>query len=349
MSRLALTVVIVLLALPSAARADGVLILEAGGGLLASGSGGEPATVEPVVGVAGTFDRRVGLAGGGYLGTGISSALDLVGWTPEDRSFLSLILGGAAPGGPRWRAEAGCSLSAADLLVAPEWSLQVRGSQGSQDSAALWARYEGAAVFDGDDEEDHLLQVLRLGVTADPSIRFGWRVDAGALGRLWWQWPLYTPAGVQGDEWRRDVDLAARVSLNGLAGYFGEWSLDTAVTRRFSDANRWPGDLEERSEDRWTAGLGAGVGWSPTAAVGIELGASVEGALYPYRAALDAAGAPTGAELRTLSLSADLRADWSPDGRRYLFLSALLRQTVSNEPGEREVEAGVRAGLDLRL
>ena len=226
----------------------------------------------------------------------------------------------------------------------PRWQAGLRLGGGAVQGLLS---YRGSYLYQPDDVEDFLYQGLKLGVEWERSIRLGLR--AGVEGG-WEYWPDYSllgsggvPTGVP----RQDALGGLTVGLDGLAGFFLDWSVEASAGLRWSTANRYPSvvvGLEEDSENNLYAELRAAADWSPHRTVGLRLTGFLRPEWYLARAALTAAG--TGELLRVLSLGLKARADWTPNDRLFLVLEGAAGSRLANDPEEERWNATVLAGVE---
>jgi len=227
----------------------------------------------------------------------------------------------------------------------PRWQAGLRfGGEAAQGILS----YRGSYLYQPDDQEDFLYQGLRLGAEWERSLRLG--LTAGLEGG-WEYWPEYWlldslgfPTGVP----RQDVVGALQAGLDGLAGFFLDWSLGASAGLRWSTANRFITGLglEEGSENNLYAAIQAAADWSPHRAVGLQLEGFLRQEWYLTRAALTAGGADTGESLRVLSLGLTARADWTPNDRLFLVLEGSMGRRFANDPAEERWNAFLQAGVE---
>jgi hypothetical protein len=303
---------------------------------------------------------RDALADGGYLGLAASARVLTYFGSPmvsADSEKLSLEAG-LPLGRSLVELEGGLDASAvgdgedpAHLL--PSWQAGLRfGPEGAQGILS----YRGSYLYQPGDVEDFLYQGLRLRGEWERSIQLGFW--AGLEGG-WEYWPQYlryasgdtldNPTG----EARQDVVGSLQAGLDGLAGFFLDWSLEASAGLRWSTANRYPSvllGLEEGSENNLFADLRASLDWSPHRAVGLRLEGFLRQEWYLTRAALTAAPyAHTGDTLRVLSAGLAARADWTPNDRLFLVLEGSAGRRFANDPAEARWSASLEAGVEYRF
>jgi hypothetical protein len=229
----------------------------------------------------------------------------------------------------------------------PSWQAGLRLGTGKTRGILT---YRGSCLYQPEDVEDFLYQGLRLGVEWERSIRLG--LSAGLEGgwEYWPEYPMYDLSGALTGVPRQDLVAGLQAALEGLAGFFLDWSLEASSGLRWSTANRYPSallGLEEGSENSLYAGLAASANWSPHRAVGLRLEGFLRQDWYLTRAALTAALADTGERLRMFSLGLSARADWTPNDRLFLVLEAELGRSFANDPAEQRWNAALQAGVEL--
>jgi hypothetical protein len=228
----------------------------------------------------------------------------------------------------------------------PRWQAVLK--LGGEDLLGLLT-YRGSYLYQPQDVEDFLYQGLGLGAEWEHSIRLG--LEAG-LECGWEYWPdflLRDGGGALTDVPRQDLVGVLRAGLDGLAGFFLDWSLEASAGLRWSTANRYISSLsllEEGSENNLFAALQAAAGWSPHRAVGLRLDGFLRQEWYLTRAALTAGGADTGEFLRVLSLGLTARADWTPNDRLFLVLEGSAGRRFANDPVEERWNATLQAGVE---
>jgi len=330
-------------------------------GLLLGGGGGgtwyeEPDTGEEALPLAALNLRagwRQSLETGGYFG--FTAAGRLTGYLAEVSTFtdveaLDLILG--LPLGAH-RMELGAGLTASAMgtgddpaHLRPEWRAELMLGRGKLHGEA---EDLGSWLWQPADVEDVLSQGARLTAVLDPSIRLGFRGSLRGAWEYWPDFPLYDGTGAVSGERRQDGLGELELGLEGLAGFFFDWSLGVSTGLRWSNANRYLtvlGRLEENSESNGYAGAEAGFQWSPSRALGLQLDGFLRQEWYLERAALTAAGADTGERLRVLSAGFSLRGDWTPNGRLFLALEGSAGRRFANDPAEERWNVTLEAGVE---
>ncbi|OHD73761.1 MAG: hypothetical protein A2V99_03125 [Spirochaetes bacterium RBG_16_67_19] len=228
----------------------------------------------------------------------------------------------------------------------PRWQAGLRLGPGDFQGILT---YRGSYLYQPDDVEDFLYQGLSLGAEWERSLRLGLSAGLDFGWEYWPDWFLLNGAGASTGVPRQDVLGGLRIGLDGLAGFFLDWSLEASTGLRWSTANRYPSlalGLEEGSENSLYAALRAEADWSPHRSVGLQLGSFLRQEWYLTRAALTAASVDTGETLRVLSLGLTARADWTPNNRLFLVLEGSLGRRFANDPAEERWNASMQAGLE---
>jgi len=230
--------------------------------------------------------------------------------------------------------------------VHPRWQAGLRF--GGETAQGIFS-YRGSYLYQPDDDGDFLYQGLRLGAEWERSLRLGL---AAGLEFGWEYWPEYwllDGLGAFTGVARQDVVGELQVGLDGLAGFFLDWSLEACAGLRWSTANRFITGLglEEDSENHLFAAIRAAADWSPHRAVGLQLEGFLRQEWYLTRAALtEAPFADTGESLRVLSLGMTVRADWTPNDRLFLVLEGSAGRRFANDPAEERWNASLQAGVE---
>lgn len=230
--------------------------------------------------------------------------------------------------------------------LGPGWQAGLRLGQGRLRGILA---YRGSYLYQPDDVEDFLYQALRLDLEWERSIRLGFSAGLEGGWQYWPQYPMYDGSGALTGVPRQDAVGELRAGLEGLAGYFLDWSLEASGGLRWSTANRYIAALlllEEGSENSLYAGLAAAADWSPHRAVGLRLEGFLRQDWYLTRAALTAAGADTGEQLRVISLGLSARADWTPNDRLFLVLEGSAGRGFANDPAEARWNVELKAGME---
>jgi hypothetical protein len=269
-----------------------------------------------------------------YFGSPLLSAdserLDLQAGLPLGRSLVEL--------------EGGLDASAMGdgeepVHLHPRWQAGLR--LGGGDFQGILT-YRGSYLYQPDDAEDFLYQGLSLSAEWERSLRLGFSAGLECGWEYWPDYFLLNGSGASTGVPRQDLVGGLRIGLEGLAGFFLDWSLEASTGLRWSTANRF----EEGSENSLYAALRAAADWSPHRAIGLQIGGFLRQEWYLTRAALTAASVDTGETLRVLSLGLTGRADWTPNNRLFLVLEGSVGRRFANDPAEERWNASVQAGLE---
>jgi hypothetical protein len=312
-------------------------------------AGADPVPVSRAVASV-SYGYRRGLDPEGFLAVAsrAEAALESDG-TIEDREVLGL--DARLRRGPGFL-DGGFDARASALEDSPYFAVDGRlgyRSAGQPVEAGAWL--VGLLDARPQDDEDRVGGGLRAALLVQPSVRFSLETSAGLVAESWFDADLLTPSGSPSGDTRADVVADLRFSAGGLAGYFTEWSLSLYGIGRLSNADRLvaPGMVDSDSESRVGAGIEGSLSWSPTRRFGLELRGRAEPSWYRGRAALTAAGAPSGESLITLYGAASLRADWAIGPRASLILEAAAETTTANDPAEESWSSWARAGIEISL
>jgi hypothetical protein len=228
----------------------------------------------------------------------------------------------------------GSSLGTVDLPP----HVQTGWNVGLQTPGEPWRgefQLRGDYLFQPDDNQDALYQAARVSLTYDPSIRWG---ITSAVEGGWEYWPEYPMAG---EERRQDILLRAETGLEGLLGYFLDWSLLGYGGVRLSNLN---GSADGQSS--WFLAGETDLSWSPHRRVSLQLGGFTRYESWLEREALSSGGTPTGEALYVLSLGLDGRADWTPNGKVFLVLEGSAARRLANDPAEERWNLSAALGLE---
>ena len=296
---------------------------------------------------------RSSLDGGGY----VSVLSDITGLLVNGSSFQDqeFIRGKAAfPSGPN-RIEPEVSLLSSVLgyyasgpFVNPQWNLGYRISMNDEASSVSLV-YSGYLALLSESSDDVFREGLRAVLRVDPSIRWALDIGAGGGWELWYETDLFHAGGPVTGQNRQDWILDGNVAMDGLLGYFADWSWETRLTWRSSNANLFldPDLFMPDTESRLILSIESGIDWSPIRTLGLHVSASAERAWYLERSAFDSEGVLTGEPLRLFDLEGSLRADWTRSHRWYLFLASSGGYTFSNDPVESGWRFSLYSGVEL--
>lgn len=315
----------VFLMLPSTLYAlDPVIVLGGGGGASWFEEPGDSATFAPYTEVSGSIGYRGLLGDSGYYAASLFGGVRYYGEDVEDfedEQLISLELG-APIGGLELETEAGLSSSFYNLgrgvSLFPSWSLKLTPREWDR---ALTPRaiYFGSYLHEEENVNDRHLQGARIGVEADPSIRFAWYADLLAAYEGFPDQDI----GPGGDT-RQDGRFSVALGADGLIGFFTGWEVENETGLRLSNA-------QQPEQDRLFSELRGALRFSPLQEVGIEVGATAREEFYLNRDALRDNGSSTGDPLQETSLSGLLRLDYTPDGALYFVLEGGAGRSFSRD------------------
>ncbi len=190
----------------------------------------------------------------------------------------------------------------------PSWKLRA-GLAEFSDGKTLRVEYAGYVAGLPDSPEDYFYEGVHLVYRVDPSIFLGYELAAGG------GWEYHYE---QTD--RHDIVLDIAGTIDGLAGYFTDWTVTAGFSWRGSNTT-----IAADSEDRMVATIDAEVFTSPHQSLTLEGTLSAAGSRYLSRTYGDG-------KLLFLETEASARAEWSPNQKTYLSLEAAFGYNLSNDP-----------------
>ena len=324
----------------SAANAEEpLLLLGLAGGTYVSSTEGSLPSLFPEARVSALGARRAVLAGGGIVS--LNAASRLYGYWDSETIFHdreNLILEALLPAGSSTLlVAAGLEGSALGTVEAapfamPDWRF------GLQTPGELWRaefQLRGHYLYEPQDMEDVLYQAARVSLTYDPSIRWGLvsALEAGWEYRP--EYPAVEAIPAQG------VLVRAEAGLEGLLGYFLDWSLRSYGGLHLSNATGSPD-----SESSWFFAGEGDLSWSPHRRVSLHLGGFARYDSWLQRQALTSGGTPSGQTLYALSLGLNGRADWTPNGKLFLLVEGSAARRLANDPAEERWSLSAELGLE---
>jgi hypothetical protein len=325
---------------PGAVEAEEPLLILglAGGGYVSSTEGSPPARF-PEARVSALSSWRAVLAGGGVVS--LNAASRLYGYWDAGAIFHdkeNFVLEALLPAGSYTvLLAAGLDGSALGTVeeaphVQPDWRFGLR-TPGELWRAELQLR--GHYLYEPQEAEDVLYQAARFSLTYDPSIRWGL---VSALEAGWEYWPEYPAVDALPAQ---GLLARAEAGLEGLLGYFLDWSLRSYGGLHLSNAKGSP-----ESESSWFLAGEGELSWSPHRQVSLHLGGFVRYDSWLRRQALSAGGAPSGETLYAFSLGLDGRADWTPNGRLFLLVEGSAARRLANDPAEERWSLSAELGVE---
>ncbi|MCF7929229.1 MAG: hypothetical protein K9L68_10670 [Spirochaetales bacterium] len=272
----------------------------------------------------------------------------------QDKEQLEGTLGLKSPGGLTVL-QAGITSSIHNLLygtvLEPEWSLRYSFQEGLP--VAPYIRYDGYYLYQSDPAagtEDRLSNSLAAGFEYDPSIRMGYRMEAGGRLELWQDEQLLDSAGNETGEHRRDIIGFTEVEVTGLAGYFADWSVLLDGGMIFSNDNRYlsdTGELEEKSADAAFGGIEGSISWGPTRELQLESLLYADFRRFLSRKARNTDGSLASEKLMKVDTGGSIQVDWTNDDIVYYILQVSGGRTFSNDPAYDSWHLGISGGVEF--
>ena len=237
-------------------------------------------------------------------------------------------------------------------LLNPDWSvtqtftLPARAVTSSE--TELYLRYSGEYLYQEMGSNDKTVHEAAVGMWYDPSIMRGYRLELAGTGSYWKEKKLFDSGGSETDSLRRDYQLVLEAEVNGLAGYFADWSLILTGGTLFSNGNYLTdlGSVQEEGFDAWFNGFEAEWSWSPSRSLQLSSSLYAEIRRFLHREALNDDGSLSGELLSSVDTGAQVEADWTPDDRIYFILSLFGGRTFSNDPNIDSWNLGLRASVE---
>src|SRR6056297_3969784 len=163
---------------------------------------------------------RSAFDGGGYVSLNGNAALEYNSQSKatQDEENFNAAVGLPFPGGTIL-IETGFNStldnSSYGTTFRPEWSGKYTYSPGSSNRNVVepYVEYSGYYLYQELGAEDRSSHSASLGISYDPSIKIGYRLEASGTAELY------------GETDRQDIIAAGEVEITGLAGYFADWSL----------------------------------------------------------------------------------------------------------------------------
>ena len=307
------------------------------------------------VGLNAGLGWRVSVADGGYVSLQSDvTGLIFGGTTAQDQEYFR---GRAAfPVGTN-RIEPEISLTSSalgfygsDPFFNPQWSLGYRIFPGDEGSSVALI-YVGYWVFIPEADDDVFHEGLRAVFSVDPSIRWALDIGAGWGWEDWHETDVYQSNGSVKEQNRQDWTADGSVGMDGLLGYFTEWTWETRLAWRSSNANLYldPNLFLPDTESRINLSMESGLDWSPIRTLGLHVSAYADRAWYLERKAFDSQNELTEEHLKMLDLGGNFRADWTRSHRWYLFLEGSGGYTFSNDPEQTGWRLRLFTGVEISL
>lgn len=307
------------------------------------------------IGVSGLLGWRKSFSSGGYIA--VNSSFDIRGFfiglqEIEDDEMAALEL--SLPlGENRFKIDAGFSSSIFGTgsypgYVRPDWKVAYLLQRGKR-KVQLYGAYKGYILVQPEGNEDAFFQGGELGISYTPSIRLGYEANLGGGFENWPEFPLYDDFGNITGKKRRDYIMNLHGKVDGLIGYFVDWQLDGSAVLRLSNANRYLESLalpDKNSESRLGITLEAGLGWSPSRRINLQIGPYTAWDFYLGREALKDDGSLLGERLNVFTIGSTFRADWTADDRLYVVLQGSGARKYANDISETGWNLIIKGGIE---
>ncbi|MFO7849725.1 MAG: hypothetical protein R6V67_07170 [Spirochaetia bacterium] len=273
----------------------------------------------------------------------------------QDKESLEGLLGLPAPGG-RTLFKAGFTSSIKDMSYGttfrPRWSAEYTYSSEERGSVEPYLRYSGYYLYQELGYEDRTNHTASLGISYDPSIKRGYRIEASGKVELWEDdYTDYLKENTTYDgpaeEQRRDVIASGEAEINGLAGYFADWALTLNGGARISNDDKIFDETEKKEFGNSSVfgGVEGTFSWSPRRGMRLSSVLYADGRLYSDRNEDPAENTAAGS-LITLDAGGDIEVDWTPDDRVYFTLGLSGGRRFYNT-GYGSWRLGVSGGMEI--
>ena len=233
--------------------------------------------------------------------------------------------------------------------VNPEWSAEYSFSpQSASSSLEPYLGYSGEYLYQELGTTDKSVQTASLGIAHNPSIIRGYRLELTGSGTFWNEKYLYDSVGSETGTLRRDYETAVEAEVNGLAGYFADWSLIIDGGVLFSNGNSLTelGEVQKDSFDAWFNGVETEWSWSPARSLQFAVNLYSESRSYLQRKVLNEDGSIGSDLLSTVNVGGNISADWTPDDRMYFILSLFGSRTFSNDANFEAWNLGISGSIE---
>ncbi|MFO7731253.1 MAG: hypothetical protein R6V86_10875 [Spirochaetia bacterium] len=251
---------------------------------------------------------RTAFDGGGYASLNGNAALEHNSHreVTQDEENLNAAVGLPFPGGSML-IETGFNStlesSSYGTTFRPEWSGKYTYSpeSGSGNVVEPYIEYSGYSLYQELGAEDRSSHSASLGISYDPSIKIGYRLEASGTAELY------------AETDRRDIIVAGEAEITGLAGYFADWGLWLNGGKRISND-------EEYLADSVFGEAEGSFSWSPTRELQLSSLLYAQGRSYTDRG------------LTQLDVGSGIEADWTPNDQIFFVLKGSAGKTFSNDP-----------------
>jgi len=315
-------------------------------------------------GIYGVGSWRSTLAEGGYAalsGNFSAKYSQYEGGLLRDSEYLQGSLGFPVPAGTLL-IESGLSSSLDDedygTILRPVWSAQYNLWKGPHYNTPVhpYLRYSGYYLYQEAGVQDRSAHEIGLGTVYDPSIKRGYRFEVTGKAEMWSG--EYTenlseiyPSEItafDGAASRTDLFASADVELNGLAGYFADWSVVFSAGTRASNDQQYLSDalLETEGTDTVFVLAEGDFSWSPTRQIGLTSSLYADSQRYVERRASKEDGSLGPDPLLLVDMGGRVEFDWTPNNKLYVIASMNVGKTVSNDPAYEGWNIGLSAGVE---
>ena len=310
-------------------------------------------------GLYGVGSWRSTIGQGGY--TALSGNFNARYSDEESRSFddsesLKGTLGFPVPAG-MLLIESAISSSFDDVdygtVLRPQWSTRYNLWKGPHYNIPLspYLIYSGFYLYQELGVQDRFSHEIGIGVTYDPSIKIGYRFELTGKAELWngdYTEDLSEFYTLESTTKRTDVATSAEVEVNGLAGYFADWSVLFRGGSRLSNDEQYLSDdlMETEGTDTFFVYTEGVLSWSPTRQIGLSSSLYAEVKKYMDRNAYADDGSLGSTPLSLLDVGGNLEFDWTPNNKLYFLGSVSGYKTFSDGPNYDGWNYGVSVGIE---
>ena len=233
-------------------------------------------------------------------------------------------------------------------FIQPDWNLSF--SKTFNNSRSYWdVLYRGSYLYIPSSVDDVLHQGAALSIRSDPSIRLGY----GGTLELGFEYQpevlLYGPDGVSTSTRRQDLVITGGAEIDGLAGYFLSWGVNTRADLRLSNAPLYlvSGTFLERSEDAWEVSINGNVHWSPHQSLSIQFSAGTGYMRYLFRPVILENGTVIDQRLSAYSASGKADVSWTPNHLIYIRVGMDVQYIYYHSQIPSGMLLGIHGGIDF--
>jgi len=197
--------------------------------------------------------------------------------------------------------------------------------------------------------EDSIFHEGELGMEYSPSIWRGYKISLKGGVESFFEYPVYDSKGNITGNKRNDYSVDINLEVNGLLGYFSDYSINTTISLLSSNANRYvstPGYLDENSESKLTILVEGEIGWSPNRRINLQASPYVGYEPYFGRDALNEQGNPTGETLKIFTAGSSFRADYTLNNNFFLVIKGTGAVKRANDPRESGWSLNLSGGIE---